>query len=482
MKDWKERAIEELEKSIFPIPSERNSIDWKSNLSNKSDRLAQHISAFANYSNGGFLIFGVNNDGTLTDIKSAEIEYIISQLGNIARNNLEPSQTIEHTILNFQNKPVLAVYIQEFLEKPVYLRGKTIYESYTRSGGQTVKLTKKEVTYLISKNLNLKFESQCALNDLSNKDVLGKLDFESFFTLFKRNSIKGEAGILNILENEELIVKNNANWNITNLGALLFSKDINDYKNLKRKAIRVIFYEDNTRLNAKKEQVGIRGFAIGFEGLINYVKNLLPENELINEALRVTKKMYPDVALREFIANAIIHQDFDIDGASVMIEIFKNRIEIANPGRPLIDIMRFIDSAPKSRNEILASLMRRIGICEERGSGIDRAINAIEEFQLPAPKFISGEDFTRIIMYSYQTISDMNKEDKIRACYQHCCLKFVNNEAMTNPSLRNRFNISEKNYPMASKIIADTIEVGLIKLSDSNNSSKKYANYIPFWA
>ena len=68
-----------------------------------------------------------------------------------------------------------------------------------------------------------------------------------------------------------------------------------------------------------------------------------------------------------------------------MIEIFDDRIEITNPGEPLVDTQRFLDSPPKSRNETLASLMRRVGICEERGSGIDKVVFQVELYQLPAP-------------------------------------------------------------------------------------------------
>jgi len=482
MNNWELRALKEFEKSIRPIPSERNEIDWKSNLSNKSERLAMHLSAFSNYNDGGFLAFGVDNNGNINGIKTTECEYIIQQLGNIARNNLEPAITIEHSILEFEKQSILFVYIKEAHDKPVYLRGKTIYDSYTRSGGQTVKMTKNEVKLLISKSLKIKYEIQLAQEQLTNDEVLNMLDYDSYFQLTKRTLPNTKTGILDVLASEDFILKNVEKWGITHLGALLFARNINNFKTLQRKAVRVIQYNDNTRLHAKKEQIGIKGYASGFEGMVTFVLNLLPENELINDALRVTKKMYPDVALREFIANAIIHQDFETTGTSVLIEIFADRIEITNPGRPLIDTMRFIDSAPKSRNETLASLLRRLGICEERGSGIDRAITSIELFQLPAPKFISGYDFTRVIIYAYQALSQMDKDDKIRACYQHCCLKYVNNQEMNNQSLRTRFNISEKNYPMASRIITDTLESGLIKSADSNNSSKKYATYIPIWA
>jgi hypothetical protein len=97
--------------------------------------------------------------------------------------------------------------------------------------------------------------------------------------------------------------------------------------------------------------------------------------------------MFPELAVRELVANALIHQDLFVTGAGPMVEIFDDRIEITNPGEPLVDTQRFVDTPLKSRNEGLASLMRRFRICEERGSGIDKVVQQVELFQLPAPLF-----------------------------------------------------------------------------------------------
>jgi len=76
----------------------------------------------------------------------------------------------------------------------------------------------------------------------------------------------------------------------------------------------------------------------------------------------------------------------------------------------------------------------------------------------------------------------MNNEDRIRACYQHTCLHYVNNEAVNNQSVRKMFNINKSNVSFASKIIADTIDTDFIKPSDPENISKKFASYVPYWA
>jgi ATP-dependent DNA helicase RecG len=244
----------------------------------------------------------------------------------------------------------------------------------------------------------------------------------------------------------------------------------------------LIFYDGNDRLKTLKEVTGGKGYALGFEGLINYIDDRLPVNEEIGRAFRKEVKIFPELAIRELVANALIHQDFSISGAGPMIEVFKDRMEITNPGKPLISTLRFIDHAPQSRNEKLASFIRRIRFCEERGSGIDKVISAIEELQLPAPDFIEEENYCRVILYSYKPLNTMQKEDKIRACYQHCCLKYVSNDLMTNLSLRERLRIEEKNYSIVSRIINESIQKGLIKEFDPLSKSKKFAKYIPFWA
>ena len=168
-----------------------------------------------------------------------------------------------------------------------------------------------------------------------------------------------------------------------------------------------------------------------------------------------------------------------------MVEIFTGRMEITNPGEPLVDTLRFIDSPPKSRNEVLAALMRRMKICEEAGTGIDKVIEAVELFQLPAPDFVAitttQPGFTRATLFAPRTLNEMDTYQRIRACYQHACLCFVSGKRMTNTSMRERFGIEEKNAAKASRIIADTLAAGQIRPFDPEQG-KKYASYLPFWA
>jgi predicted HTH transcriptional regulator len=185
--------------------------------------------------------------------------------------------------------------------------------------------------------------------------------------------------------------------------------------------------------------------------------------------------------IRELVANALIHQDFMVGGASVMVEVYSNRVEISNPGEPIVPVERFIDGY-QSRNERLADLMRRMHICEEKSSGIDRVVQAAEVFQLPAPDFRSGHRRTVATIYGPKPFEEMDRNDRVRACYQHCALKWVMSERMTNQSLRERFHLGEDKAAIASQIISATIEAELIKADESVGGSRKFARYLPFWA
>lgn len=392
------------------------------------------------------------------------------------------SPRINFTIheIDIEKKRVILFQIQPCQHTPVRWKG----TAYIRVGSYKKKLNdypEKE------RLLWLKFPSQCfeksvALSNVSADDVLSAIDYPGYFDLVGQTLPASIEGILDRLEKENIIHQSGNCFDISNLGAILFAKRLSDFPVLARKAVRVIIYKGNNRIDTVKEYSADRGYAVGFEVLIAYINDQLPRNEQLGQALRREKRMFPEVAIRELVANAIIHQDFSFTGDSPLIEIFSDRIEITNSGLPLIDTLRFIDEPPQSRNEELAAFMRRLNICEERGSGIDKVVFEIELFQLPAPDFVTTEKHTKTMLFAYKTLSQMDNKDKTRACYQHACLQWVSNQQMTNSSLRHRFSIEDKNYAMASRIIADTIKAKLVKPYDPENTSKKHARYVPFWA
>ena len=327
-----------------------------------------------------------------------------------------------------------------------------------------------------------KYEELLAKTDLTSDEVLSLVDYTTYFDLTRIKIPSSSDGILHYLQEEKLVVRqDNSLYTITNIGALLFAKKMVDFPALDRKSIRVIQYEDDSRLHIRKQYVEQKGYATGFEGVVTYINGLLPANEEIESPIRKEKTIYPIVAIRELIANALIHQDLTITGTGPVIEIFKSRIEITNPGTPLVNINRIINNPPRSRNEMMAKLMRRLGICEELGTGWDRVAAYCEQFLLPAPKIDIYEENTRVTISASRTYKKMTQEERLWTCYLHVCLKYENLEKATNSTLRERLGLASTASASVSRLIALTIEKDLIKPLDEN-TAPRYMSYIPSWA
>ena len=403
IKNWIRRAVELLEHSLQPVPNELNELDWKENLSPNSDKLAKHLSAFANLPGGGFMVFGAEDgSGKLNGITPSQATVIIRTLSNLCRDAVSPVIRLDHSIELFQSVPLLFVRIAESAAKPVHLKSGTIEDAYIRSGGSTRKASRQEVGGLMLNSKTPQFEELHCSPLKSEGDILNGLDYRSIFELLGKPTLQNNEEILRWLIEERMIEANGAGYYVTHFGALAAAYNLHDFDSLSRKSIRLIRYGGVNKLITEKEYPNSKGYAIGFSGLMSFIRALLPSNEIIRNALRTETSVYPEIALREIIANALIHQDFTIRGSGPMIEIFDDRIEVSNPGKllPTKKIDRLIRTTPESRNEILAAAFRRYNICEERGAGFEKAIAAIEWFGLPPLKFLETENSFRVIMYA----------------------------------------------------------------------------------
>lgn len=349
-----------------------------------------------------------------------------------------------------------------------------------RSGEDTIPMSEDRLRAIFEEG-KLDWLSRPAREGCTGDSIVDLLDTQSYFELMKLPYPSERDAVLDRLEREQIVVASAVGWTISTLGALLFAKRLADFGVLAGKAPRVIIYEGASKVRTKRERTATRGYAVGFQGLIEFVESQTPANEVIEQALRRESRMFPSIAIRELVANALIHQDFSVSGASVMIEVYDDRIEVSNPGQPAVTPDRFIDEY-RSRNERLADLMRRLGACEEKGSGIDKVIDTAEVFQLPAPEFRVDSVRTTAVLYCHRQFDAMGREDRVRACYQHCCLRYVLRQKATNYSLRSRFGLADDRTETVSRILRDTVSANLIKLEDPASSSKKFARYLPYWA
>lgn len=486
MKDWITKAYAYLDKSLGKVPIELNEIDWKQDLSPNNEKLCKHLSAFANQPGGGYLAFGIDNkNAKLIGINREHTNAIVDKLASLGRDGVEPLVRIDHSIEEFRGERILFVYIKESAVKPVHLTGKSIEKSFIRSGGTTREASRQEVGALMLNSKSPTWEELHASKLLSATEVITLLEYGKILELLGKPIPSNLDEILKWLDDEKMIVNvDGKGYYITNFGAIAAAKDLTQFDGLSRKSVRLIKYEGVNKAGSSKEFPGNRGYAIGFEGLISFTQGLLQDSEVIKNALRVDTSIYPEIALRELISNILIHQDFSVRGAGPMIEIFDDRIVFTNPGKllPSKNIDRLIRTTPESRNEVLASAFRRYNICEERGSGFEKAVIAIELYGLPPLRFEEFENSFKVTMFAPKPFAKMSVEERIEACYQHSIIEYYGSGGFNNASLRKRFGMHDKQAAQISLLIKEAIESGKIKPKDADNVSKKFSVYVPYWA
>ncbi len=375
-RDFLISVIHELRK----LPKETEWVEFKHNNANP-DEIGEYLSALANSAAllgkvNAYIIWGI--DSQTHDIIGTDFRPALRKIGNEELENwllrqLAPKINFRFFELTIDDQLVVLLEIGAAFRHPVRFKS----TEYIRVG-----FYKKKLKDFPEKERELwrtfdqtPFEREVAVENIGAEEILRFLDYPAYFDLLRLPLPESRDGILETLAADSMIARVKGGcWNITNLGAVLFAKRLGDFQNLGRKVMRVVLYKGENRIETIREQEGTKGYAAGFEGLIGFVSNLLPKNEVIGKAFRRDMPMLPELAIRELVANVIIHQDFHVTGTGPMVEIFSNRMEITNPGLPLVNTDRFLDSPPKSRNEAVASFMRRIGICEERGSGVDKVV------------------------------------------------------------------------------------------------------------
>jgi predicted HTH transcriptional regulator len=466
-------------------PAESPWIEFKSRDLNP-EMIGKRISALANGArladkHFGYFVWGIE-DGTHR-VVGTKFEPALQKRGNeplemwLAKM-LDPSPSFQfHAIAHPDGRVVLA-------EIPAATHAPIKFDRipYIRIGSATPPLTDypERERALWAKLQPFAWETGIAAQFVTGDEVLERLDYPSYFELTGLPLPDNRDGIFDRLCSDHLITRDvGGRWNILNLGAILFSKRLDDFERLSRKMVRIVQYEGKDQIETKRRHDGQRGYASGFAGLVEFINGLLPGNEHIGQAFRKEKAVYPEIAIRELVANALIHQDMTIAGTGPIVEVFADRIEITNPGAPLIEPQRLIDMPPRSRNEDLASLMRRMGICEEQGSGINKVVTSVELFQLPPADFrVEGDNF-KAVLFAPRTFANMTAAERIRAAYQHAVLRFLTGERLTNSSLGTRLGIASKNASMVSRIIKEAQSAKLIRPADLQ---RPRAGYVPFWA
>lgn len=472
---------------LLKLPRETGWVEFKHNKADPQE-IGEYLSALSNTAAlkgkaKAYLIWGVE-DGTHavlgTHFEPAGTKVGNQELESWLLQQLNPKLNFAFHAVMHGGRPLVVLEVDAAFRHPVQFQG----AEWVRVGSYKKRLREfAEMERELWRTLDrTPFEWLVAAEKLAAPDVLSLLDYPAYFSLMKLPLPDGHQALLSALAADRLVERmDSGHWRIFNLGALLFARRLADFGPLGRKALRLVRYQGNDRLAAHPEPAFPQGYAMAYELVIQTLHGWLPGNEVIGKALRRDVRMYPDIAIRELVANALIHQDLAITGTSPLIELFDDRLEVSNPGVPLVDTQRLLDTPPRSRNEAMASMMRRMDVCEERGTGVDKVVGSCEMYQLPAPQFEARDGFTKASLFATRPLTRMAAQERSRAVYWHACLRHVNGEHTNNTTVRKRFGIADANSAMATRLLKEAEAANVIRVYDPT-AAPKLRRYVPWWA
>lgn len=312
-----EKEIMAIIRDIQASPTECEWVEIKHN-NEDPESIGEYVSALANGAaymgqSRGYMAWGLDDNthqiiGTKFNPKTAK--YGNEELENWIAHNLTPRIDFSFQEITLQEGRVVIMMVDSAGNTPVKFKGL----AYIRVGTYKKKLADfpERERKIWQNTQHSSFETKIAMSAVSDDEVLELLDYAKIFSLLHLPFPDSKTAIIDKLVEEQLIVRRQSCFDITNLGAILFANDLKRFELLARKAVRVIFYKENDRINAIREQVNWKGYAVGFEGLVDYISANLPVNEEIGKALR---KEIPIIASR-IISDTIAAKYIKLDDAT----------------------------------------------------------------------------------------------------------------------------------------------------------------------
>ncbi|HOL34943.1 MAG TPA: ATP-binding protein [bacterium] len=427
-------------------------LEFKENF---GDNTLKTISAFSN-TDGGTLIIGVNKHKKITGMQLKDNNYqnIVNQIVN------KLSITPEFKVINIDDKKVLIINVRKS-SIPVSFDGRY----YKRVGNTTREMTFEDLKSYFRKDLRwerLK-EKDFTFDEIDESNV------KNFLSIAKS---KDRLSVLNFnMPIEEIFEKLglSENGKINNAGILLFGKEVQKYFNYAK--VRVVKLKDNITIVSDR---WIEGNLFNqFAETVETIKNFISVRYEIKGIERKEIWDYPLEAIREAVANALLHRDY-FTANNIQIKIYDDRIWFYNPGglpegwslEKLLDL-----HCSAARNLIMFYVFYLAGFVENIGSGIERMIKTLSDYKLPHPKFEANHtEFSLLFfkdVYTEEYLAKLNfNERQIKA------VMYVKEKGkITNREYREMFNITDRTALNDLKSLCDK---GLLKKIGKTGRSTEY--------
>lgn len=449
------------------------------------DEIGARLSAVSNMAaikgkRFGYILWGIEDESC--DVVGTNLSFASWKKGNenvqaYWKNLLSPTVTLSVCDTSIDGKRILVAEISKAEYSPTTFK-KTAYcrvDSYTKKLSDYPSI-EKELWSALSRS---SAEEMIVRDNLSGEEVLSLLDASQYFRVLNMPTPASNSEMLRAFVSEGFIVEDSGAFGVTVLGAILFAKSLLAFPSLSSKTIRLLRYATSSRFSTMGKREFSSGYALCYEEVIATVLPFLALPDGFANGIRIDQYRLPALAVREAVANALIHQDLS-EGYGPLIELFPERVEFSNSGALLVPKDRLIDTVPTPRNPKLAAFLRRANIGDSSGSGYDKMTYAMEQRHLPSPKVDDAVTGVRVSLSFEKGYAEMSSEERKQATYDHAVLRYLEGKALTNPSLRERFGLGEDAKFQISRLIRSLLEEGKLKAIEGKN--KNQSSYLPYWA
>jgi len=456
-------------------------------------RIYEPLSAFANRTGGGVVVFGLDEEHRFEPVGVSNPQVTLAQLVDVAAN-MEPALRPDVVVLEIEGKHVVVVEVPEcaYTQKPCFYRPAGMNAgSYIRVGNTNRQMTDYEIFTYVSGHSQPAFDqdpvTRAALDDLDMERVRSHLDLlrQTRPQLWERlrmskKSLPDQLCEIGIAAQIEGVVRP------TLAGLLCFGTW--PQKFFPALVVTFVRYPGST-----PDEKGTRGerfldtckcegsLAEIVEQAVRRTIANMRQSLLVEGVFHRTLSEYPEEAIREAVVNAVAHRDYSpmARGSQIRLQMFADRLEIQSPGGLYGAVNEDnLEESQSTRNQLLMRFLEELGMVENRGSGIRAMIAAMREARLEPPRFHDSRNFFQV---TFKNTSLMNAE-AVRWLNQfggyplndnqRMALVYLRyNERMTNSDYRRLNNVYDTTQ--ATRELRELVERGLIEM----HASRRWAYY-----
>lgn len=420
--------------------SETHNIEFKKAKTSCPKDLWRTISAFSHNPEGGAIVFGVSElDNSIETTGADDVSQLQEQISSYFQDRMENAERPDIRVLEYDGAAIVAVIVKETPseKKPCYERNIGLPNgACVRVGNTNRAITFEETRQFLRNAAPYKYDKVLASNTTT-----GMLSQDKLLSFLQKSALKTGRTVSDskldekTLKNLGILGTLEGVFTPTVAGFLIFSaenpQDISDFS---RYVIRCVRYGGVTAASPIVDRLEIRGtLDQQIDEMYKFILKNTPSGARVVETKLVTRYEYPPDAIRELVANAIIHRDYQATGTFTQVSIFSNRIEITNPGNlpPGVSIENIKD-AQFSRNEVMASLLKDLDYLEEYGRGIDIVVSRMESEGLLPPVFKNISNCFKVVLLG-RTFENLNErqiliwkfiQDRSKTTTRECMVKF----------------------------------------------------------